>query len=161
MNKQYAKLTGGKIEYAPASLDVEGGGIKLNPTEESYLAHGWKKVIDEKPKPLEGFSAVVSSWKEEGDNIVAVYKMVATALLPKPPRVFSKYKLLVALKEAGKWVLVKAWLEEKAYWDLYLAAHNFSEDDPYFAEALSAIKQYTGLTDAEVEAVLSKCIYKE
>lgn len=160
MNKEFGKIVDGKIVYAPDSLDAEGG-VKMNPSESSYLAAGWKKIIDEKPAAKDGFHPEIAGWKEEDAGIVAVYKMVADSVEKAPARVFSKYKLVIALKEVGQWVLVKTWLEEKAYWDLYLAANNFAEDDPYFREALEAIKGYTGYTDKEVEAVLSKCIYEE
>ena len=65
------------------------------------------------------------------------------------------------MKEADKWVLVKTWIEERGYWDYYLAAHNFREDNPLFAEALAAIKNYARMSDADAEAILSKCIYEE
>ena len=45
MNTKYGRLTNGRIEYAPISLDT-GDGVKMNPSEASYLAAGWKKVVD-------------------------------------------------------------------------------------------------------------------
>ena len=80
---------------------------------------------------------------------------------PDKSRVFSKLKLVATLKEADKWVLVKTWIEERGYWDFYLAAHNFREDNPLFVEALAAIKNYARMSDEDAEAILSKCIYEE
>ena len=42
-----------------------------------------------------------------------------------------------------------------------MAAQNFREDNPLFAEALAAIKNYARMTDTDAEAILSKCIYEE
>ena len=78
--------------------------------------------------------------------------------LPIGKRIFSKLKLVAALKAADKWVLVKTWLEEKAYYDYYLAAQNFAEDNALFVEGRNAIKSYLGMSDEQIEAILSQCI---
>lgn len=80
---------------------------------------------------------------------------------PAKPRVFSKLKLVAALKAADKWVLVKTWIEERGYWDYYLAAQNFREDNEMFAEAVAEVKRYAGMTDDEAEAILKGCIWEE
>ena len=41
MNTKYGRLSNGRIEYAPSSLETEDG-VKMNPSEASYLAAGWK-----------------------------------------------------------------------------------------------------------------------
>ena len=177
MNTGYGKLVNRQIVYAPSTLEVDGV-LKVNPSEASYLAAGWKKVVDVKPAPEAGKVARISGWTEDGTTLTCVYKMVAEAPAPQdggtggganeggpsaepPPdgkRVFSKLKLVAALKAADKWVLVKTWLEEKAYWDYYVAAQDFAEDHPLFREALAALKRYTGMDDAAVEAILAACV---
>ena len=153
MNMKYGRLSNGRIEYAPSSLETEDG-VKMNPSEASYLAAGWKKVVDVKPTAEAGHRVEVSGWQESEDTLTCVYKVVAA-------RVFSKLKLVAALKEADKWVLVKTWIEERGYYDFYVAAQNFREDNPLFTEALAAIKGYARMTDEQAEAILSKCIYEE
>ena len=103
----------------------------------------------------------MSGWRESDDTITCVYKVVAGATPTAGFRVFSKLKLVAALKEADKWVLVKTWIEERGYYDFYVAAQNFREDNPLFKEALTAIKGYARMTDEQAEAILSKCIYEE
>ena len=49
MNTKYGRLSNGRIEYAPSSLETEDG-VKMNPSEASYLAAGWKKVVDMRVK---------------------------------------------------------------------------------------------------------------
>ena len=176
MNAKFGKLTNGQIEYAPVSLDT-GEGVKMNPSEASYLAAGWKRVVDERPPAQDGFMSVESGWTETDTTLTRVYKQIAMPapqgggatgsgrdgdMPPEPApvgkRIFSKLKLVAALKAADKWVLVKTWLEEKAYYDYYLAAQNFAEDNELFVEGREAIKRYLGLTDEEIESILSQCV---
>ena len=172
MNMKYGKLTEGQIVYAPESLDTEAGKL-MNPSEASYLAAGWKKVVANPPAAEDGKAVVVSGWTEDGDTLTCVYKQIEMPASPSgggqggdtPPapapvgkRIFSKLKLVAALKAADKWVLVKTWLEEKAYYDYYLAAQNFAEDNELFVEGRTAVKNYLGVTDEYIEAILSQCI---
>jgi len=181
MNTKYGKLTNGQVEYAPDVLTVDGA-VKVNPSEASYIAAGWKKVVDAPPTPEDGKDVKVSTWTESGDTITCVYKQVAhtqqevpggtsdggtsgggtsgggASSTEKGHRTFSKLKLVAALKAADKWVLVKTWLEEKAYYDFYLAAQNFSEEYPLFQEGLAALKRYANLSDELVEAILAQCL---
>ena len=156
MNRNYGKLANEQIEYAPETLVLDGK-IVTHPSEESYLAAGWKKVVDEKPAPEPGCAVCFSGWEERGDAIVCIYKQVE---VETPARVFSKLKIVEALKAANMWVLVKTWIEEKGYYDYYVAAQNFRDDNPLFNEAVAALKAYAHLTDERIEEVLSKCIYE-
>ena len=130
MNMKYGRLANGRIEYAPDSLET-AGGVKMNPSPASYLAAGWKRVVDEKPEVDAGHRAEVSGWREDGEAIVCVYKVVEGDAPEQTARVFSKFKLVTALKAADKWVLVKTWIEERGLWDYYLAAQNFREDNEF------------------------------
>ena len=160
MNTKYGRLVDSRIEYAPDTLDA-ADGKKMNPSEASYLAAGWKKVVDEKPTAEPGYRVEVSGWLEGTDTLTCVYKVVAGETPSGGVRVFSKLKLVAALKEADKWVLVKTWIEERGFYDYYVAAQNFAEDNPLFKEALDAFKRYTGMSDGDVEAMLAECIYED
>ena len=176
MNTKYGKLVDGEVVYAPPTLDTEDGK-KMNPTEASYLAAGWKRVTDEPPAPEEGCTVEPSTWTETDTTLVRVYKQVPmpapqsqdgagggrdsdmpSAPAPVGKRIFSKLKLVAALKAADKWVLVKTWLEEKAYYDYYLAAQNFAEDNELFVEGRNAIKGYLNMSDEQIESILSQCV---
>ena len=160
MNTKYGRLSNGRIEYAPNSLDTDDG-VKMNPSETSYLAAGWKKVVDVKPTAEPGFRVEVSGWREDADTLTCVYKVVAGDAPASGSRVFSKLKLVASLKEADKWVLVKTWIEERGLWDYYLAAQNFREDNEMFSNAVAAIKEYARMSDEDVEAILKNCIWEE
>ena len=160
MNTDYGRLVNGRIEYAPDALDT-GDGVKMNPSPASYLAAGWKEVVDVKPTAEPGYRVEVSGWREDAETLTCVYKVVAGETPPAGARVFSKLKLVAALKAADKWVLVKTWIEERGLWDYYLAAQNFREDNEMFADALAAIKAYARMTDEDTEAILSTCIWEE
>ena len=157
MNAKFGKLVDQRIEYAPSSIETDGE-IKINPSEESYLSSGWKRVVDEMPTPQPGNRIEFSRWEESETAITAVYKEVRGPGAKNGVRVFSKLKVVAALKETDKWVLVKTWIEEKGYYDYYLAAQDFAEDNELFVAALAAIKAYARFTDEEVEALLSRCV---
>lgn len=174
METKYGKLVEGEIVYAPASLDTENGKL-MNPSAASYLAAGWKKVVEEPPEPEEGMTVDVSGWTETETTLVRTYKQIPippqpeaegggqggdtpSASAPVGKRIFSKLKLVAALKAADKWVLVKTWLEEKAYYDYYLAAQNFAEDNAMFLEGKAAIQRYLNMSDEDIEAILSQCV---
>lgn len=160
MNTKYARLVNGRIEYAPKTLDT-AEGIKMNPSKASYLAAGWKKVVDVRPAVEAGYRVEISGWLEETETITCVYKVVAGEVNGPKVRIFSKLKLVAALKAADKWVLVKTWLEEKAYYDYYLAAQNFAEDNALFLEGKAAIMKYLQMTEEDIEKILSQCVADE
>lgn len=160
MNTNYGRMNGAEIEYAPDKIAKDGEVIS-NPSAETYLAAGWKRLVDIPPAAEDGCTVLPSGWEENETEIVRTYKQVPDEPAPNKARVFSKLKLVAALKEADKWVLVKTWIEEKGYWDYYLAAQNFREDNEMFAQALAAVKTYARLTDDEAEAILKNCIREE
>ena len=161
MNRNYGRLVGGEVEYAPAKITKDDGTVVMSPSAETYLAAGWKRIVDEPPKAEDGCTVEVSGWDETADSIVRVYKQVPDESQPTKARVFSKLKLVAALKAADKWVLVKTWIEERGWWDYYLAAQNFREDNEMFGEAIAAVKRYAGMSDEDAEAILKNCIWEE
>ena len=157
MNKKYGKLVDGRIKYAPKILDTPDG-IKMNPSEESYLKAGWKIVIDEKPQADASSYVAVSKWREDEKTLKCVYKTVAGKDPSVAPRIFSKLKMVLALKKVDLWVLTRAWIEENGLYDYYLAAQNFSEDNEFFIEGKKELQRLSGRTEEEIEVILSECI---
>lgn len=79
----------------------------------------------------------------------------------RPPRTFSKLKVVAALIEAKLWPTVKAWIEGSGLYDLYLAAQDFSEADPYFTRGKAELMAALGLDEATVESILSQCVAED
>ena len=157
MNRKYGKLVDGRIKYAPKILDTPDG-IKMNPSEESYLKAGWKIVIDEKPQADASSYVAVSKWQEDETTLKCVYKTVQGKDPSIAPRIFSKLKMVLALKKVDLWVLTRAWIGENGLYDYYLAAQNFSEDHEFFIEGKKELQRLSGRTEEEIEAILAECI---
>ena len=88
MNTKYGRLTNGRVEYAPNALESEDG-VKMNPSKASYLAAGWKKIVDVRPTVEEGYRLEVSGWLEDAETLTCVYKVVGGPKSETGPRVFS------------------------------------------------------------------------
>ena len=161
MNRNYGRMDGAEVEYAPDRITKDDGTVVSNPSAETYLAAGWKHIVDEAPAAEDGCTVQPSGWDEGETEITRIYKQVPDEPTPEKARVFSKLKLVTALKAADKWVLVKTWIEERGLWDYYLAAQNFREDNAMFAEALAAIKTYARISDEDAEAILKECVWEE
>ena len=71
---------------------------------------------------------------------------------------YSKMKVVATLTAAGVWPQVKAWIEANGLYDLYLAAQEFADDNAWFQQGLSALKDALGWSDEQVQSVLSACI---
>ena len=158
MNLKYGKIVGGEIVYAPSALSVEGT-LKVNPSEASYLAAGWKKVKDEPPEAEEGRHVEPTGWTETEAEVVRVYEQREGAReAAAGPRTFSKLKMLVALKKRNLWVLTKTWIEEHGLYDFYLAAQFFTEDNEYFVQGRTELQRFSGISDSTIEEILAESI---
>ena len=162
MKDRFGKLEGGRLVNAPASLET-ADGVVMNPTPERYLAEGWKRVFDDPPEAEEGFAVEPTGWAETATTLTRTYRQLPVkAAAPADgaaggPRVFSKLKLVVALKREGLWVLTKTWIEEQGLYDIYLAAQDVREDNEWFVRGLGELKALSRRTDAEAEAILAEC----
>jgi hypothetical protein len=74
------------------------------------------------------------------------------------PRVFSKLKAVSVLMKVGYWESCKKYIEDAGLYDLYLAANEFSEDNEHFVQGLEKIKSELGLSDDQVESLLSQMV---
>ena len=155
MNTRYARLEDGRLKYAPKAL-VTPQGVTVNPSRMTYLDNGWK-LLDLQPPtdPPDGKEYVIGGYTETATDIQAVFKLVE---IYKPPRTFSKLKLVIALTHRDKWAALRDWLNETGYGDLFDAAQDFREDHPDFIAALSAAQERFGITADETAALLAECV---
>ena len=68
---------------------------------------------------------------------------------------YSKLGIITAAKAAGKWDMVKAWIEQAGYTDEWQAAAYFSDDYPLFATITNQVVVSGLATRAEVDAFLA------
>ena len=80
------------------------------------------------------------------------------ALGAATPTVYSKYKAYLALRGAGVWPQVKAWLEANDLWDAFVIANDFRDDDPNFRLGVAELKGVVGWTDEQIAALLAQCL---
>ena len=132
--------------------------VKIRPTEKDYRQMGFKSVSEAAPsEPApDGYHYEARGYAENENHIWRVYDTVANP--PASPRVFSKLKCVAALMEAGVWQEVKAWIEQAGLYDLYLAAQDFREDNPYFTSGKAQLMTSLGWTEEQAEAILEQCV---
>lgn len=153
-NRNYCMTDGVTVTDAPTWL-VHEGRVVINPSAEVYAAHGWLKNCIQSAPDVDG--KVVASVRYEAHDgcVTAVYEY---APAPKTPRVYSKLYLVMALKKRGLFeqfmVVVRA-AQLEAEWS---AAQDIAEDFPGFADFLEQIGSALGLTDAQVEEILSEAV---
>lgn len=125
---KYGKLVNGAIEYAPKSFDTPGG-VMLNPTEQTYLARGWKKIVDVAPPALGGYYSVATGW-EEGETVIdRIYEMRE---IVKPPRRWTPLAIKRAAETKGWWRQLREALLAADLLEEFWGAQYISEADPKF-----------------------------
>ena len=68
---------------------------------------------------------------------------------------YSKLAIVTTAKQAGKWELVKSWINEAGLTDEWQAAAYFSDDYPLFADITNRIVSSGVATKAEIDAFLA------
>lgn len=148
LNKNYGKKNqNGSIEFAPRKF-VEDGNIFVPriDDDEAYASRGWLKIVDVKPEydPTKKMLKLVD-WLEDLRlmTLTAQYEIVD---LPSPSirqvRRFSKLKLVEFCMQKKIWTDLKSFLENRGYYDLFVMAVYFLENDKFFLQGLQAFKDY-------------------
>ena len=134
----------------------------MAPTAEDYRIMGYLPVLDN-PPPGESAGEGMH-WERRGltlspDGTSYIHTYVAVADPPKPTRAYNKYKVVDAMMRLGLWPQVKAWLEStpEAY-DRIVMAEDISEDEPLLETGIELMKSEFGVTDEEIEAILSAAL---
>lgn len=160
MNRKYGKLENGAITYAPDMID-NGVALLTMPSAEDYAAAGWKEVVDTRPTSRIGFDVEPVGYAESEDKIVRIYN--EHAIEPPPPPVvrYSKLKLIVAAKQAGKWSAFKAFIASAGLEDEWAACQFLASNYPQFENAKAAIIAAGIATDEEIEEILAASVDEE
>lgn len=138
-------------------VTIDGTTI-VNPTAEQYasLRNAYPKGADAPlPEPQEG-KVVEYGGYALGEDSKWHKQWVLVDAPPPPPRTFSKLRIVAALTNAGVWDAVKQLLSERGFYDLFLAAQDFREDNEYFTQGRTQLQTALKWTDEQVEAILQE-----
>ena len=161
LNRDYGKLRDdARIIYAPTEVKV-GNTYYPAPTAEQYAAAGYLPVRDMPPAPRDGYYAVPTGWAEKDGAIIRVYEERAIEPPTPPPTRYSKLKLIVASKAAGKWEAFKAFIASAGYEDEWQACQFLSSGYAQFEQAKTAIIAAGIATTEEIDAILAASVDEE
>ena len=161
LNRNYGKLReDARIIYAPSEVKL-GNTYYPAPTAEQYAACGYLPIDSTKPEK-DGVYFVSTEYGDLVDGRI-VRRYDERPIVAPPPQVtrYSKLKLIVASKAAGKWESFKAFIAQAGYEDEWNAAQFLSSNYAQFEQAKTAIIAAGIATAEEIEAILAASIDEE
>ena len=151
-----------RIVYADDFAEIDGV-IYTSPKAEHRAREIPPKLPIDSTKPEKEGSYFVST--EYGDLVDGriVRRYDERPIVPPPPPVirYSKLKLIVASKAAGKWEAFKAFISSAGYEDEWNAAQFLSSGYAQFEQAKTAIIAAGIATAEEIEAILAASVDEE
>ena len=148
---EHGRLENGVLKYAELPLHGEGT-IIFNPTDEIYLSHGLKRVIDVEPVPGEGFHVEENGFDESETQIVVKYKIVED---PPGPHTYRRSYIAQWLREKGFWAQFKTLLAQSEDLEfMWETCTEFDSDHPMWDGALQGVREAFSLTDEDVDELL-------
>ena len=166
LNRNYGKLRDdARIIYAPSEVKV-GNTYYPAPTAEQYAACGYLPIESTKPEK-DGAYFVSTEYGDEsvlsdGRKVIVRRYEERPIVAPPPPVVrYSKLKLIVASKSAGKWEAFKAFIAQAGYEDEWNAAQFLSSNYAQFEQAKTAIIAAGIATTEEIDEILAASIDEE
>ena len=166
LNRNYGKLRDdARIIYAPSEVKV-GNTYYPAPTAEQYAACGYLPINSTKPEK-DGVYFVSTEYGDESvlsdGRKVIVRRYDERPIVAPPPQIvrYSKLKLIVASKAAGKWEAFKSFIASAGYEDEWNAAQFLSSNYAQFEHAKTAIIAAGIATAEEIEAILAASVDEE
>ena len=151
-----------KIVYADDFAEINGV-IYTSPTAEHYAKMNPPRLPIDSTKPEKDGAYFVST--EYGDlvdgRIVRRYDERPIVPPATPVTRYSKLKLIVASKAAGKWEAFKAFIASAGYEDEWQACQFLSSGYAQFEQAKTAIIAAGIATAEEIEAILDASVDEE
>ena len=161
LNRNYGKLRDdARIIYAPSEVKV-GNTYYPSPTAEQFAACGYYPIDSAKPEK-DGAYFVSTEYGDLVDGRI-VRRYDERPIVAPPPQVtrYSKLKLIVASKAAGKWEAFKAFIAQAGYEDEWQACQFLSSGYAQFEQAKTAIIAAGIATAEEIEAILAASVDEE
>ena len=161
LNRNYGKLRDdARIIYAPSEIKI-GNTYYPAPTAEQYVACGYYPIDPTKPEK-DGAYFVSTEYGDLVDGrIVRRYDERPVVAQQTQVVRYSKLKLIVASKAAGKWDAFKAFIASAGYEDEWQACQFLSSGYAQFEQAKTAIIAAGIATAEEIEAILSASVDEE
>lgn len=161
LNRNYGKLMDdARIIYAPSEVKV-GNTYYPAPTAEQYAACGYYHIDSTKPEK-DGAYFVSTEYGDLVDGRIVRRYDERPVIAPAPPVVrYSKLKLIVASKAAGKWDAFKAFIAAAGYEDEWQACQFLSSGYAQFEQAKKAVIAEGIATAEEIEAILAASVDEE
>lgn len=165
-NRNYGKLRDdARIIYAPSEVKL-GNTYYPAPTAEQYAACGYLPIDSTKPEK-DGAYFVSTEYGDEsvlsdGRKVIVRRYREEPLVPPAPPVIrYSKLKLIVASKAAGKWEAFKAFIASAGYEDEWQACQFLSSGYAQFEQAKTAVIAAGIATAEEIEAILAASVDEE
>ena len=151
-----------RIVYADDFAEINGV-IYTSPTAEHYARMNPPRLPIDSAKPEKDGAYFVST--EYGDLVDGriVRRYEKRPIVAPPPQVirYSKLKLIVASKAAGKWEAFKAFIASAGYEDEWQACQFLSSGYEQFEQAKTAIIAAGIATADEIDAILAASVDEE
>ena len=151
-----------RIVYAEDFAEIDGV-IYTSPKAEHRARETPPKLPIDSTKPEKDGAYFVST--EYGDLVDGriVRRYDERPIVAPPPQVirYSKLKLIVASKAAGKWDAFKAFISSAGYEDEWQACQFLSSGYEQFEQAKTAISAAGIATAEEIEAILAASVDEE
>ena len=151
INRNFGKLTGGELTYAPRSLIIDGREI-WNPRAETYAQAGYLPVDTAAPSepPREGYHYVPDGWEERDGAIRRFWREEANP--PPPPRRWTRFAIKGALADAHLLPVAKAFLGAYELKPDYTALEAFTDVD-YIEEFYGGEETWSALLNGAAVAL--------
>lgn len=151
-----------RIVYADDFAEIDGV-IYTSPKAEHRARETPPKLPIDSTKPEKDGAYFVST--EYGDLVDGriVRRYDERPIVAPPPQVvrYSKLKLIVASKAAGKWEAFKAFIAQTGYEDEWQACQFLSSGYAQFEQAKTAIIAAGIATAEEIDAILAESVDEE
>lgn len=151
-----------KIVYADDFAEIDGV-IYTSPTAEHYAQMNPPRLPIDSTKPeKDGVYFVSTEYGDLVDGLI-VRRYNERPIVAPPPQVihYSKLKLIVASKAAGKWEAFKAFIASAGYEDEWQACQFLSSCYAQFEQAKAAIITAGIATAEEIDAILAASVDEE
>ena len=151
-----------KIVYADDFAEIDGV-IYTSPKAEHYARMNPPRLPIDSTEPEKDGAYFVST--EYGDLVDGriVRRYDERPIVAPPPQVvrYSKLKLIVASKAAGKWEAFKAFIASAGYEDEWQACQFLSSGYAQFEQAKAAVIAAGIATAEEIDAILAASVDEE